>query len=113
MKTPPDPSNLTNGNGISPQFLEDVTKDIMSKAKSKTDEDILIEKANHILIEVRNNFLLRHKIRITPMKFKDAADEIRKMYREHYRTWTHEELIEFCSLKDGILAAESLRHELI
>jgi len=112
MKVPQDPENLWP-NSVPRKFLEDVTKDIMSKSKEKSEEETLIEKANVVTTTVRADFLARFQLRVTPMKFKDAADEIRKMYREHYRTWSHDELIEFCALKDGILAAQSLRNELI
>jgi hypothetical protein len=112
MKTPPDPESLWP-NSLPRKFLEEVTSDIMSKAPVKTEEEKLIERANIVTTTVREDFLARFALRVTPMKFKDAADEIRKMYREHYRSWSHDELIEFCALKDGILAAQSLRSDLI
>lgn len=112
MKTPPDAEGMF-GRSLNPKFIEDVTKDIMSNAAQKTEEERLIEKANVVLVTVRRDFLARHDLRVMPMKFKDAANEIRLMYREYYRTWTHDELIEFCALKDGILAADAIKNDLI
>lgn len=112
MNPTPNPEDLYKS-GINPKFLADVTADINKKAHGKTQQELLIERQAAIAKECYEVFMRRYNIRIVPMTFANAVEEIRKMYFEHYKSWSKDELLEVMCLMQAVLAAHSLKEELI
>ena len=113
MKTKPSISDLEHNRNAVNGAISKVAAQLAAKATQPTDQELIIEKANVVIKDVRETFLRMYNLRVVPMRFPDAVAIINNMYKEHYKTWTKDELLTFCSLKDAVLAAQSLQDELI
>lgn len=112
MNPIPNPEDLYKSS-IHPKFLEKVSANINKKSPGKTQQEVLCERQAAIAKECYETFMRRHQLRIRPMSFSEAVDEIRKMYFEHYKSWSKDELLEVITLMQAVLAAHSMKEDLI
>jgi len=113
MKAKIRPEDQWRSDNAVKDVLSHVAKVQAAKLGQKTQQEILVERQAAVAKDVYETFIRMHKIQVTPMRFDDAVQHISNQYREHYKLWDKDSLLELICLMSGVLAAQSIQHELI
>jgi hypothetical protein len=110
----PEPNNERLGS----IELQNVVKDVMKNSKLPypvlSHREQLARRAALITKSVHETFMKKHsKLDLIPMTKQSARDELYPDYKDHYRTWSHEDLVEYVSLLESSLHGESMHNHLI